>query len=266
MRSFANNITLVKNSRGVYGLDTSKGCSSGVEQNKNGCYGDCYAARYSKRRGFDFGETVLRSFENYNHEQNIKKQINNIDMPFIRFGVTGDPSENWEHTIKTIEEITRVYQLSLFKEKKKEIVIITKHWNTLTNDQLERLSELNVCVNTSVSALDKPDLLNLRLNQYNKLKFYCRSVLRVVSCNFNLINETGKRLNKIQDKLFNNKYVLDNILRVGKNNELVTSRIINIEKTIFLNNTCYISKHNKNTYIGKCSKCPDMCGLSLFNN
>lgn len=262
--NFTNSITLIKNSRGVYDMDTSKGCCSGINENENGCYGDCYAARYSKRYGYDFSKTVLRYFDNETHRQSIIKQIRSIDRPFIRIGVTGDPSEDWQHTINVIKEVRRVYQLSLFKEKRKEIVIITKHWNTLTNEQLNDLSELNVCVNTSVSALDKKSLLEMRLNQYNKLKFYCRSVLRVVSCNFNLENETGKRLNKIQNDLFKNKYVLDTILRVSNNNELVTNGIINIEKVRFLKNTCYISRHNKNTYIGKCSKCPDMCGLNLF--
>lgn len=263
---FANKITLIQNSRGVYDLDASKGCCSGMAENDNGCYGDCYAARYSKRYGYDFSKTVLRYFENEAHKQSIRKQLNSIDMPFIRFGVTGDPSENWEHTIKIIEDISRVYQLSLFKEKQKEIVIITKHWNTLTNHQLEQLSELNVCVNTSVSALDKPGLLKIRLNQYNKLKYYCRSVLRVVSCDFNTENPTGNKLAAIQEKLFDNKYVLDNVLRVSLSNKLVVNGIINIEKVMFLKKESYISRFNKDTYIGHCSKCPEMCGVNLTNN
>ena len=261
---FSNKITLMKNSRGVYDLDTSKGCCSGIKENENGCYGDCYAARYSKRYGYNFSKTVFRYFEDEYHIREIIDEINTIDMPFVRFGVTGDPSEDWEHTIKIIEEISKVRQLNLFGLKKRDIVIITKHWNTLTNDQLERLSKLNVCINTSVSALDKPSLLRMRLDQYNKLKFYCRSVLRVVSCSFNIDNPIGKKLNKIQNKLFNNKYVLDNILRVSQNNELATNGIINIEKIRFLKKDSYISRHNKDTYIGSCSKCPEMCGINLF--
>ena len=260
---FTDKITLTKNSRGVYDLDTSKGCCSGIKQNKNGCYGDCYAARYSTRYGYDFSKTVFRYFEDNAHKHSIIEQINNIDMPFVRFGVTGDPSENWGHAITTIEELTKAYQLSLFEEKKKDIVIITKHWNILTNDQLERISKLNICINTSVSALDKPTLLNLRLTQYNKLKYYCRSVLRIISCNFNTNNKVGKRLNDIQTKLFENERVLDNILRVSKTNNLVVKGIINIEKATFLNNTSYISRLNKNTYFGECSECPEMCGINL---
>jgi len=38
-------ITLTKNSRGVYDLDSTKGCYCGTKQNPNGCYGDCYAAK-----------------------------------------------------------------------------------------------------------------------------------------------------------------------------------------------------------------------------
>ena len=59
MRHFKNKITLIKNSRGVYDLDTSKGCYSGILHNEKGCYNDCYAARYSKKYGYDFSKTIF---------------------------------------------------------------------------------------------------------------------------------------------------------------------------------------------------------------
>ena len=69
---------------------------------------------------------------------------------------------------------------------KKQIVIITKHWNNLTSKQMKELSKFNICFNTSVSALDNKRQLTNSLKQYNKLKKYCKSILRIVSCDFNL--------------------------------------------------------------------------------
>jgi len=45
LRLYSDKIALIKNDRGVYSLDTSIGCSSGMAENKRGCYGECYAAK-----------------------------------------------------------------------------------------------------------------------------------------------------------------------------------------------------------------------------
>lgn len=262
MRLFSDTITLVKNNRGVWDLDTSKGCSCGIAENPNGCYGDCYAARYSHRYGYDFSKTVLRHFKSEKHKHEIINQINMIDMPFVRIGVSGDPSECWDHTLNVCDIISGC-NMVLYRTYMKVIVIITKHWHNLTEQQLRRLSKLDICVNTSISALDKAHLLNNRLKQYNRLKPYCKSVLRIVSCDFNLQNETGKKLNVIQDDLFDNESTLDTVLRVDGENEYVLDEIINIEKVKFLSKSCYASVHNSNTYLGECSSCPEMCGVTL---
>ena len=263
MKQYSDTITLIKNSRGVWDLDTSKGCSSGIAHNSKGCYGDCYACSNANRYGIDFSKTVLRYFESEKHRYNIIDQINHIDMPFVRIGVTGDPSENWSHTLNICENILQC-KMVLYKMYIKTIVIITKHWNNLTDVQLLRLSKLNVCVNTSVSALDEINLLSNRLTQYNRLKKYCKSVLRIISCSFNLNSQIGEGLNVIQNNLFMNEYVLDTVLRVSPNNTYVLNRVINIEKVKFMDKLSWASVLNKNTYLGKCSKCPEMCGL-IFN-
>jgi len=253
MREYTNTITLTKNARGVYSLDPILGCSSGMTQNEKGCYGDCYAARYAKKYGYDFSKNVLRYFKSDKHAKAIANKINKISLPFVRMGTSGEPCEDWEHTISIIE---------MMGEINKEIVIITKHWNQLTLDQLERLSKYNVCINTSVSALDGK-MLDIGLREYERLKLYCRSVLRVVSCDFNLFSLEGRRLRTIQDNLFKNYNVLDTVLRVSKKNELVASGIIDISETKFLGKKCFISKLNRKAYIGKCENCIEMCGLTL---
>jgi hypothetical protein len=263
MKHYNNIITLVKNKRGVYDIDISKGCSSGILDNNKGCYNECYAAKNAKIRGYDFSKTIFRYFENDKHKHDIKNQISNIDMPFVRIGVSGDPSENWEHAINVCEWIQKIEQLNLFYDEIKDIVIITKHWNNLTQLQLNRLIKLKLTINTSISALDKNEHIKNRLIQYNKLKKYCNSVLRIVSCDFNLTNKQSLNYNKIQDRLFDNEKIIDTVLRVSKNNELVLNGIINITKMKFLNSIAYFSIKNKNSFIGKCLICPDMCGINL---
>ena len=263
MRNYTNKITLTRNSRGIYSLDTSMGCHSGTIDNPKGCYNDCYAARYSKKYGYDFSKTVLRYFESESNKQSIIRQIERINMPFIRLGTSGDPSENWKHTLSVCKAISTDYQLKLFKHPKKEIVIITKHWNRLTDDQLKEISDYNICINTSISALDNIDLLNKGIEEYERLKPFCKSILRVVSCQFNLETEEGRKLEMIQKDIFKKYNVLDTVLRVSKNNPYVTSGLIKIKKTKFMGKKCYVSKYNNKAFFGKCKTCPEMCGLTM---
>lgn len=253
MRTYNSEISLVRNSRGVYCIDTTMGCATGMLQ-VGGCYGDCYAAKTAKRYGHDFGKTVLRKFTGEGHKREILSQITKIRMPFIRIGCSGDPSENWQHTIDILKTLSK---------SNTEIIIITRHWQTLTDEQLKHLSTINICINTSISALDKPELLNHSLTQYNRVKPYCKSVLRIVSCDFNKENNVGYELSIIQDSLFKNEATIDTVFRPSKNNPFVTQGIINTRKEVFNGKQVLASKRNRKTYMGKCGKCKEMCGQAM---
>lgn len=254
MRPYAGKISLVRNSREVYILDTSMGCASGTKDNKRGCYGDCYAAKSAKIYGYDFGTTVLRDFENEYHRRKIVNQINRIKLDFVRIGGSGDPSENWPHTVGILKKIDKC---------NKEIVIITKHWTLLADEDLQYFSTINLCINTSVSALDSPENLKRSVGQYERIKPFCKSILRVVSCDFNLENETGRKLAAIQDDLFKNESALDTVFRPSKNNPFVTEGVINIKEAVFLGKKCIVSRRSRKTYLGKCSTCHQMCGATM---
>ena len=264
MRTYKSIISLSKNERGIWDLDTIKGCKSGMLENPKGCYNDCYAFKTANRYGIDFSKSIERNFENEAHKQQIIRQIEKIDMSFIRIGCAGDPSENWEHTIKIIKEIRDSSQLSFFDiSSKKQIVIITRHWNVLTDKQLNEIKKYNICINTSVSALDNDLLINTALTQYERLKPFCKSVLRIVSCDFNEENVIGKEKAEIQRKLFKNLNVIDTVFRPSKNNEFVKQNIINVKKMAFMKSKQLISKFNKKAFTGKCENCLEMCGINL---
>jgi len=240
MKAYKTKIQLVKTYRGVWELDTFKGCSHGTN---NGCYKICYAARLAKARGYDFTNVVKRDFVNQEHFNEIANKLRKI--PFVRIGVMCDPSYDWEHTLNIIDRI---------RHYNKNIVIITKHWNELKEEQLYRLK--GIVVNTSVSALDNEAQRTKMLSWYNKLKPYCRSILRVNTADFNDLD-----LRLVQDELLNNENIIDNILRFPKSNELVKKGVINVAKHKYLKSNIYASKHSDNIYIGFCNNCLDQCGI-----
>lgn len=254
MREYSPTISLTKNSRGIYSLDTVMGCASGMANEPGGCYGDCYAANASKRYGYDFSRSVLRHFESEAHRRSIVNRINRIPLDFVRMGSSGDPSENWAHTVSILRGIDKC---------NKQIVIITRQWTALTDEQLAYFGTINVVVNTSVSALDKPDVRANCLAQYHRLKPYCKSILRVVSCDFNLDNADGHERFKVQAELFSNDGTIDTVFRPNKKNPLVTKGIINVAKVKFMNSMVLASKLSRSTYLGKCSTCHEMCGLNV---
>lgn len=265
MRQYKNKITLAKNNRGCYILDTVKGCSC-AKENPSGCYGDCYAKNISSRYGFDFSSPVNRGFEyekdqlylfdfyDTRHESRIIKKIKSPEVGFVRIGEMGDPSEDWEHTL---------HICSIVSLAKKPIVIITKHWKSIPKKLLPVVKGLRLHINTSISALDNDCEISYRLFQYNMLKKYCNSILRIVSCDFNKENPEGLMRSKIQDELFRNEKTIDTIFRPSPNNPYVTNGIINVKKIKFLKSEVLASVYRENTYFGRCEFCHEMCGINF---
>ena len=262
---YKNVITLNKNARGCYILDTVKGCSY-AKNNPYGCYGECYAANIANIYGMNFKNPVKRlfikdkcqlyfsGFYDVKHETSIIDQIKNIDMPFIRIGEMGDPSEYWEHTIYIC---SKVYVAG------KPIVIITKHWKTIPDNLLKYLSKYGIIINTSISALDSKNQIKHRLKQYNLLKNYCKSILRVVTCDFNLQDNLGIYLNGIQENLLKNDNIIDTIFRPSIGNDLVQEHTINVSRKQFLKSKALCSVKNKDTFFSYCSECKEMCGVNF---
>ena len=267
MKTYKDEITLIKNGRGCYILDTVKGCPAGNLYDGRGCYADCYAKNIADRYGFDFTKVKLRrfagnddqylmfGFKDSAHLNRIVREIKSSDMPFVRIGEMGDPSVAWEHTIGVCKEIAQA---------NKPIVIITKHWKSIPDNLLVEVAKLNLCINTSVSALDEVEDIEYRLDQFERLKSVCNSVLRVVSCDFNKEHAEGLDRHLIQEELFKaaGNSVIDTVFRPSKDNPFVQKNIINTRRVKFLRAEVWASVNNPSTYFGLCGSCPDMCGIS----
>lgn len=253
MRPYSTKISLLKNSRGLYSLDTVLGCSSGTTKDKFGCFSDCYAAKAAYRYGYDFSNHVLRDFNNERHLASTIKKINSLEADFIRIGTSGDPSEDWIHTFNILNKI---------KETNKKKVIITKHWKNIPDSLLLELSRLGVVINTSISALDEKHVLENAITQYERLKPFCKSVLRIVTCDFNDMHPLGFELAILQDKLIkiDDNYI-DTVFRPSKDSKYIKNNVINVNKKRFLNSKVLVSKLNKKAYFGHCDNCKEKCGI-----
>lgn len=253
MRNYSYEISGASNSKlhnWILDVDSIKGCESGLQLDPAGCYGACYACKIAKFRGIDFSKSQKRYYSNQSQVNALRNKAKKCKI--IRVGTMGDPSEDWTHTLRV---------LNTLKGCNKPIVIITKHWKVMSEEQMLKLKELGVVLNTSISALDTQEQQDHRLEQWNRYKTKGgRSILRIVSCDF---LDTKKAQN--QKVLFTlaGELSLDNPLRVTNGHKLVKNGIIRVTK---FSGTLMISLHNKNTYLGRCNECPDQCGILRNKN
>jgi hypothetical protein len=255
LRQYRDLLTVDINDKGVLDVDTVKGCTAGMSARPGtGCYGGCYAAKIAKFRGINFAQAVTRTVKTKVQAREIERKVAAAPHGFFRIGVMGDPCHAWEETVQTIEWLCEFARP----------VVITKHWRVASDDQLKRLAACGTVLNTSISALDTPAELKLRKREFFRFKLMGGdSIARIVSCEFNCDTSEGVRMNEVQDELFTLKPALDNPLRVPRTHPLVTSGTIKLSVVQDLETERTISLVNKSTYLGHCSQCPDVCGITL---
>lgn len=253
-RQYSNVITASVNGKGVLDIDTVKGCTCGMKAYPNGgCYGECYALKNATTYGFDFRVSVSRQFMGREHKATIIKQMNNHPAAWYRIGTAGDPSHDWGHTIAICNALWHV---------KKVPVIITKHWDVLTDTQVEKLARLGAVINTSISGLDTDGEIKHRVGQLERLRRAgLRSVARVVTCQFGS-SEWAKSCREKQDYLLSLAPIIDNPLRARKSNpHVISGDILLTRRNDSVGGGKYVSVHSPAVYLGQCDKCPDQCGV-----
>jgi len=248
-------LTASENLKGVLDVDTVKGCYSGMAAYPGtGCYGACYAATTAKLYGRDFTVAVSRKPAPWSWKT-VWRQVRDFDANWYRIGTAGDPSHDWNNTVEVCE---------LLKTTGKHPVIITKHWQKLSDEHIARLLAVNAVINTSVSGLDTPAELRHRLGQIERLRSAgIKSVARVVSCNFGLTEWAIER-KKTQDELLKLSPMIDNPLRIQANDQRVIDGHLIVDRVAgAVGGGKTISLHNKDTYLGHCAGCSDQCGAHM---
>tara|TARA_Y100000310_G_scaffold49910_1_gene46087 strand:- start:1575 stop:2384 length:810 start_codon:yes stop_codon:yes gene_type:complete len=269
MKKYQSRLTASVNTKGVLDVDTVKGCSSGMKAYPaGGCYDLCYAAKLATLYGYDFSESISREFatEQYNTRQillsfvgevgsvQIARLVRRHKLSWFRIGTMGDPCHNWDLTLDVCRWLI---------EFKKTPVIVTKHWVSLTDGQLDAFADCGVVFNTSISALDTSAEIKHRLKQFDRIKDHkTKSVLRIVSCGFG-DTEFGREKSEIQERLFQIKPYIDNPLRIPATDQRVLSGDIIVEQRQDLLSVVSMSVAKDDAYTGHCDDCPDQCGLNL---
>jgi len=90
-------------------------------------------------------------------------------------------------------------------------------------------------------------------------------VLRIVSCKFNIETDLGRFFDNIQRDLFANDNVIDNPLRLNKNYYLYKNGIIIADICDGSIGGSLVSLNSHKTHLGTCRDCPDLCGISFFD-
>lgn len=253
-RQYLPVITIERNGKGVIDVDTVKGCTLGMNARPGvGCYGECYAAKTAKRYGIDFATSVSREFMGREHRDALIKKLLTFPETWYRIGTFGDPCHDWRHTIAVIRAL---------RWAKKTAVIITKHWVTLTDKQIDDLRWLGAVVNTSTSGLDTDQELKHRVNQIGRLRAAgVQSINRIVTCEYGT-TEWALAAKAKQDYLLTIGPVIDNPLRPGPSNpHVVSGDILVTSRPDAVGGGKTVSLNDPNAYLGTCSGCPDQCGV-----
>lgn len=257
MRTYGTELTIDINSKGVLDVDVVKGCTFGIAAHgEKGCYQGCYAAAIAKFRGIDFSKAIVRKVKSRTQARHIEKRVKAAPLGFFRVGTMGDPCHSWDETVETVK------WLAPFATP----VIITKHWQKMSDDHAQELVMAGAILNTSVSALDAPKHLARRENELIRYAdFGGVSVARVVSCDFNRETEQGSDMAQVQERLWKYEHVIDNPLRIAATHELVKSGVIKLRKVQDLISVRNISvAEDSKTYVGHCNGCTELCGLGFI--
>jgi hypothetical protein len=237
-------------------VDTVKGCTLGMRAYPDGgCYGECYARKIAARRGFDFAVSVSRRFCDREDMATIRRMLNEHAATWYRVGTHGDPCHDWDNTIRVCKSLWPCG---------KSPVIVTKHWISLADEQIEHMLKLKLraVFNTSVSGMDTDAEIAQRVGQMERLRdFGIRSILRVVTCKYGA-SEWARARKERQDYRLSFRDVIDNPLRAPHSNARVLSGdIILTRHDESIGGGKFVSLHCSSAYLGNCATCPDQCGV-----
>ncbi len=150
-------------------IDPVRGCPSYANPEKPMCPWDCYSEEAVRRYKIDFGKPISMKLK----ERLLVKDMIGTQSDWIRIGVDGAPSWNWELTVRCAELVNLVQKVP---------VIITRMWRTITMKQLQRLIDIGTIIHITVSAADREEILERNLEIAKDINIMGgKVVLRIVT-------------------------------------------------------------------------------------
>jgi len=106
----------------------------------------------------------------------LRKDLRNLQQPWVRIGVNGEPSEDWPLTVRVCE---------ICQEEGKRAVVIVRLWKLPTQEVLEKLKKASAILHVSLCALDAEPFRQARLEVLRKHReLGGKAVLRLVTFAF----------------------------------------------------------------------------------
>lgn len=168
-------------------VDTVRGCPSFHDPENPQCAWDCYSEEAVRRFHICFGQPVSMELK----EHLLRKDLRVCPSDWIRIGVDGAPSWDWELTTKVAE---------IIRQEGKTPLIVTRVWRTISTNIMKRLIKIGAILNVTVSATDI-------YRFHNRIALYVtynimggKAALRVVTFAFKPDDPRWK----LQDELMNN--------------------------------------------------------------
>ena len=253
-RTYQPFLTVELNRKGVLDVDTVKGCALGMAAHPNGgCYGECYAKRVAEMRGIDFSVSVSRKLHTQWHKATLSKIMGESGLSWYRVGTFGDPSHDWHNTVSVLVALRPMGMTP---------VVVTKAWIAPTDEELRGLFYAGAVINVSVSGMDTDDEREHRQEQLARFRAAGLTALpRVVTCQYGN-TKWGRDCSEKQRALTSSGPFIDNPLRISKSNlRLLSGDIIATRRADSVGGGKLVSIRDRSTHLGRCSSCPDQCGI-----
>jgi hypothetical protein len=173
-----------------------------------GCAGNCTYC-YMKQRLKVYGWAVDKPIARTLIPEVLSNDIDNCDMPWLRFGVMGDPSFNWPGTIQAV---------CLVGDRKKS-VIMTKLWQLLADHQMSVLIAHDAQIQFGLDGLMTWKKIKETMSQLRKYQSMGGdAVLRIMTAHY----LEGSFAQKKQNWLINQNNVrkLETPIRIFPSNEV----------------------------------------------
>lgn len=180
-------------------LDTVRGCSLAVVHGFRGCYGNCYLAESMARYHIKYWIPVSMRL----NARLLVRDLESIKSDYVRNGVNGEPSFDWELTASVAE---------LCDTCDKTTVLLTRFGVEPSTQILERLATVECIVHGSVSAIDPAkhrDRVLKNLERYESVGGH--GVRRVITAWF---NDEQPSFGDAQDELMSLDKAFEQPLRI----------------------------------------------------